>query len=84
MKKIILLSAIALTIFASCNKSAMDETNCLNSVIKAYPNSDIYVELGEAYCYYIVDSTGLTLVKTMSWKSPDITSATKLTKIQSN
>lgn len=82
MKKIFLFLIIILTVFTSCNSDAVNENKCLDSVIKAYPNSTIYVDLEDPFYYYVVDSIGLILVKTMSPSSPDITSTIRLTKVQ--
>jgi len=82
MRKIILSLTIALTVFTSCEYSGDDENKCLNSVIKAYPNSDIYVDLEKPFVYYVIDSNGFLVVETGAIKSPDITSVVRLSKIQ--
>ena len=82
MRKTILLLTITLTVFTSCEYSGADENKCLNSVTKAYPNSDIYVDLENPFVYYVIDSNGVFVVYTGAIKSPDITSVVRLSKIK--
>lgn len=83
MKKLFLLSAVMAIVFTSCtNSGAFDNNKCMDSVKNDYPNSDIYTDMDRDFYFYVVDSSGIKIVKTMSINSPKVTSVIVLTKIQ--
>ena len=75
--KTLILTVMLLTscCLFSCNNDAMDEDKCLEcleSVIKVYPNSKIYKNPIKDFEFYVVDSTGMRKVTTLNVRNTRI------------
>ena len=74
MKKLLFI-AIALLLVASCGKQeSTDKEACYKSVRGKFPNAKIYKDYEHDYTFYVVDSTGVKVVKTMNSSDAEVSS----------
>lgn len=70
--------AMVVVALSSCNNSdALDETKCLESVHRVYPNSKIYQSPNNKYTFIVIDSTGVREVRTTNMNNSDVSGITE-------